>query len=77
MSRYKFTIAFDTDNDAFGNPDDVPAIHTADKLAESSRILQRIASRVEDGQTFGAVLDTNGNTVGEWALQNVVEGSFL
>lgn len=38
------------------------------KTAEVIRVLNRIATRIEDGRTDGAVMDTNGNKIGEWSL---------
>ena len=51
-----FKLEFSTDNAAF-----------EDSL-EVVRILERIAQNVKGGDTFGAVKDSNGNTVGRWSL---------
>lgn len=51
-----FTITFDTDNDCF----------TSKPEKETARILRDIAGKVEAGQTFGKVMDINGNSIGTW-----------
>ena len=61
MSK-KFTLQFDTGNEAFAdNPD-----------LEIARILRTVADRIENGDrydTFRNILDLNGNIVGVFALK--------
>ena len=52
-----FIVRFDTDNDAFTEPDG---------FTEVTRILHNVAAQVRDGATGGRVHDLNGNTVGSW-----------
>ena len=49
------TVTFSTDNDAFAE---------GDFEDEVSRVLQRVATKIRNGEREGAVLDTNGNRVG-------------
>ena len=51
-----FTLEFSTENAAFEDSLEVVVI------------LERIAQKVKGGDTFGAVKDSNGNTVGRWSL---------
>ena len=51
-----FKLEFSTDNAAFEDSLEVVVI------------LERIAQKVKGGDTFGAVKDSNGNTVGRWSL---------
>lgn len=34
---------------------------------ELKRILEKICSKIEDGQTSGSCMDINGNKVGKWS----------
>lgn len=52
-----FKLEFATDNDAF-----------AEDQTEVQRILEHIVHRLNNGHTYGNVLDVNGNTVGTWSL---------
>ena len=54
----KFTCEIDMDNAAF---DDCPA-------TEAARILRNVARMVEEGRGNAKLLDTNGNTVGKFAV---------
>jgi hypothetical protein len=55
-----FTLAFNTDNEAFENaPYDEPA-----------RILRLAADAVEDAQESGKIRDINGNTIGRWQFDD-------
>lgn len=61
-----FNLKFTTCNAAFRDPYD----GTEDKLferLECVRILKKIAQDVEDGDTYGPIMDINGNKVGEWS----------
>jgi hypothetical protein len=60
----KFRIEFDCDSAAFG---DAPAI-------ETSLILNKIALRLEQNYMLGPVLDSNGNTVGQWGFYTMNHG---
>lgn len=55
-----FSLIIETDNAAF---DDAEATETA-------RILRAVADRLEDGNLDGKAHDLNGNTVGEWRLND-------
>lgn len=35
---------------------------------ETSRILKEIAIKIENGRTFGACMDINGNKIGDWGF---------
>lgn len=37
---------------------------------EVARILREIANKLENGYTSGVCLDMNGNTVGDWHINN-------
>lgn len=63
MSRLKVDIQ--CDNDAFV---DLSAYDGFDR-AEVSRILRRLADRIDAGVTGGDVRDLNGNKVGNWDLE--------
>lgn len=54
-------IKFETENDAF---QDTPA----EMAAEVRRILEQICDDIEAGETRDAIMDANGNTVGDWRL---------
>jgi hypothetical protein len=54
----KFVLTFDCDNAAF-EPD------PADEILD---ILERVRRDIANGRTAGAIADTNGNRVGEFAL---------
>jgi hypothetical protein len=57
----KFKIEFDCDNDAFVvNPE-----------AEVADLLENVAYRVKQGETYGKVFDTNGNSVGNWEFTDL------
>jgi hypothetical protein len=57
-----FSIEFKTDNAAFDGD--------ADKQAEVARILRGIADKVEAGADYGCVRDANGNTIGEFFIED-------
>ena len=54
-----FTLKIDSENAAFS---DYPKIETV-------RILQDVAEKLERGCDFGAVMDINGNHVGDWSME--------
>lgn len=56
-----FKLEFDFSGDAFAET----------RLAsEIGRILHKVATRVmRDGATEGAIVDVNGNTVGQWSAR--------
>lgn len=54
-----FTLRIDTDNDAFRE----------DEGREVGIILQQAADKVLTGSLYGNLVDTNGNTVGEFDLR--------
>jgi hypothetical protein len=49
-----FTLKIKLDNDAFADPQELPYL------------IHKVATRISDGAQQGAVLDTNGNAVGEF-----------
>lgn len=57
----KFRIDFKCDNAAFADNN---------LNYEIAVILRNIATRIEQGQTDGRVLDTNGNGVGTFAIED-------
>lgn len=36
---------------------------------QTSQILKQIAFRIEKGETFGTIQETNGNTIGKWEIK--------
>ena len=58
MKRRVFEISFRTGNAAFENGQ-----------AEIARILEEVARCVRDGASWGAIRDSNGNSIGEWGLR--------
>jgi len=52
-------IEFSTDNAAFEAP--------ADYMIAT--VLREIAMKIEGGKTEGAVVDINGNTIGQWSIE--------
>jgi hypothetical protein len=57
----RFTIQFDTENAAFC---DWQGKHEPQE--ETARILREIATKIEDYDTGGRVMDANGNDVGHY-----------
>jgi hypothetical protein len=51
------SLAFQTDNAAFENPE------------ESGRILRHIATQIEAGIVSGIIQDYNGNKIGSYSLE--------
>lgn len=58
-----FTLKINTDNAAFGDTETAAA-------DEVVTILRFIASRMEYGTMSAPIRDTNGNTVGQYALEH-------
>ena len=52
-------IRINLDNDAF---------EELETRGEVARCLSRVAAAYDGGKTTGSVVDTNGNTVGEWEV---------
>lgn len=57
-----FTLQFDMDNAAFG--DDEPELANE----EVARILDNVRTHVLSYAGEGYILDVNGNTIGEWHI---------
>lgn len=57
----RVTISFEMDNAAFHDPD-------GSYGDEAAWILEDLAVRIRT-QTGGKILDSNGNTVGKWAIR--------
>ena len=57
-----FKLEFSTDNAAFEDNGQETRAH------EVQLILLRISAKLAHGDTFGAVKDSNGNTIGRWSL---------
>lgn len=54
----RFDLAFRTDNAAFvDDPDEIAAV------------MRRVTRQIENGVTSGICVDTNGNTIGTWAIK--------
>jgi cytochrome c-type biogenesis protein CcmH/NrfF len=54
----EFILNMNCDNAAFEEPS-----------IEISRILRKVAGQIEAGQEAGQIIDVNGNSVGEFHLQ--------
>ena len=54
-----FKLEINTGNAAFDGDN---------KEYEICRILESISRKIEDGQTYGKLIDINGNNVGKWTL---------
>lgn len=50
-----FTIEINTENDSFADENELP------------KLLRRVAERVANGESYGKIIDSNGNTVGKFA----------
>lgn len=55
----KINIQFSTDNSAF-----------TEYEGEIGRILQEVAESIDRGRTSGKCVDTNGNRVGYWQMED-------
>lgn len=60
-------IEFRTSGAAFGCGDDeeMNKVYLQD---ECVHILRKIAHDISCGKTYGVIMDTNGNKIGEWSL---------
>lgn len=63
----KFTLEIDCDNAAFQEND-------GDQYVEVARILREAADRIENGRDSIALIDLNGNRVGDAAFDRPEEG---
>ena len=61
-------IQFSTEGAAFKDEYEDEAINNIYKRQETARILKKIASYVESGTDYGAIMDINGNRIGNWEL---------
>jgi hypothetical protein len=61
-------IEFSTEGAAFKSEYEDAWSNNYTKREECSRILRRIASHIELGDSRGPIMDINGNTIGEWSL---------
>lgn len=69
--RHHFILMVNCDNAVFTGDDETPT--EASAAPELARILREVATRLEDGDTYGGyrtVFDVNGNDVGRFALKN-------
>jgi hypothetical protein len=64
MSR--FTVTFDTDNDAFAAAVSNDPLELSPRVQEFDRIFGRISDSVWEGNVEGRIRDSNGNTIGSW-----------
>ena len=59
-------ISFNTDNAAFcdadGNPSDL------DKRLGIIDILMTLQYKISHGESYGSILDANGNIIGSWSM---------
>ena len=61
-----FNLKFTTGNAAFRDPYNGEEDKLFERL-ECVRILKRIIQELEDGDTYGPIMDINGNKIGEWS----------
>ena len=65
-----FKIKFTTTNNAFCSPEDNDEdLNNYYRAMETVRILRKISDSIQNGDTYGAVLDFNGNKVGTWSFE--------
>lgn len=62
-----FKIEFETSNAEFQNEDDTMNDFAA--RTECKRLLKRVLADFDKGYNVGALLDLNGNKVGEWKFE--------
>lgn len=55
----RFVLSFTTNNAAFAD---------GDGPEECARILRRIADKVSGGDESGMIVDSNGNSIGQWSV---------
>jgi hypothetical protein len=60
-----FTLKLDTDNASFcaDDPTEDSTCHM-----EIARVLREAAKQIEIGKDYAAIMDENGNRVGQWEL---------
>lgn len=63
-----FTLSFETENASFHDEALEPADNAGYRSDEISRILRKVATDVDLGESEGSIVDSNGNTVGRWVL---------
>lgn len=63
-----FKLEFATSNAAFGDERDPEYVQTVDKLREINRIMQNVTKQIAMGNTYGSIMDVNGNKIGKWSL---------
>ena len=61
-----FNLKFATGGSAFRDPYNGEEDDLFERL-ECVRILKKITQAVEDGATYGPIMDINGNKIGEWS----------
>lgn len=61
-------IEFSTSGSAFKDEYADEATNSIYTEQETIRILQKIEREIEDGCTYGSIMDINGNKIGEWSL---------
>lgn len=61
-------IQFSTEGAAFKDEYADEAINSIYRDQEIIRILQKIEKQIEDGYTYGSIIDINGNKIGTWEL---------
>jgi hypothetical protein len=57
-----FSLKFEMDNAAFRYEDG--SLY----MQEAARVVQNVVTRIRAGHMHGAVIDTNGNTIGDWSV---------
>jgi hypothetical protein len=57
----KIRIEFSTDNAAFGEKD------SPEYCAEVCFVMSKVTSKITNGEPWGLIRDTNGNTIGEFS----------
>ena len=61
-------IQFSTEGAAFKDEYESETMNDIYKRQEVVRILNKIASFVESGISYGSIMDINGNKIGNWEL---------
>ena len=56
----KIKLEFSTDNAAFGEK------NSPDYCAEVCFVMAKVTSKITNGEPWGLIRDTNGNTIGEF-----------
>ena len=63
-----FEVKISTGGAAFKSGVDDEEIDKIITVAELKYLLKKIEQRMDNGDTAGSVIDSNGNKVGEWRL---------